>query len=169
MASGICLTTDRLVLRDPSEDDRSQLCALFVDPDFMVYTNDPCTQTSATARVDRMLANRAAAPFSKRPIIERASEAIVGYIGVAPFEFEGRPRLEFGYRLATSARGRGYATEAGRALLTEAGQRWQGTLMAMIDQSNNPSKRVIEKLGFSYWKDAEIDGRVDNLYELELP
>ena len=168
MASGICLTTERLVVRDPGEGDRDAFVELFTDAAFMVYTNDPCTERSANERFDRMLANTHASPFSKRPIIEQSSETIVGYIGVAPFGFEGASRLEFGYRLTSAVRGRGYATEAGRALLDEARTLWSGTLMAMIDQTNHASTNVIEKLGFAYWKQADIDGRVDNLYRLEL-
>ncbi len=169
MASGICLTTERLALRDPVEADRQAFVELFRDPAFMVYTADPCTERSANDRFDRMLANVDASPFSKRPIVELSSDRILGYIGVAPFTFEDRLRLEFGYRLAPQGRGRGYATEAGRALLEHAALAWTGTLMAMIDQANSASINVIEKLGFTFWKNAEIGGRLDKLYQLDVP
>jgi len=33
-----------------------------------------------------------------------------------------------------------------------------------VDPTNDPSIRVIGKLGFTFWKQAEIDGYIDNLY-----
>jgi RimJ/RimL family protein N-acetyltransferase len=62
-----------------------------------------------------MLARAGELTFAKQPVIERSSGQVVGYAGVDRFVFEGQSRLEFGYRLVPQARGKGYATEAGRA------------------------------------------------------
>ncbi len=102
--------------------------------------------------------------FAKQPIIERSSGEIVGYSGVAWFEFEGTRRLEFGYRLVPEARGHGYATEAGLAVLSIAAESFQGELLAVIDPGNTASKGVIGKLGFEFWKVAEVNGYRDELH-----
>jgi RimJ/RimL family protein N-acetyltransferase len=39
----------------------------------------------------------------------------------------------------------------------------------MIDPANEPSRRVIAKLGFIDWKQAEIDGWTANLYRRPFP
>ena len=66
---------------------------------------------------------------------------------------------KFGYRLVPDARGHGYATEAGRAVLAIAAESFHGELLAMIDRQNLASKRVIGKLGFAFWKvAADPDG-----------
>ena len=49
-----------------------------------------------------MLAMCEIIPFSKQPIVERASGLVVGYTGVDYFTFEGEERLEWGYRLVPS-------------------------------------------------------------------
>ena len=115
-----------------------------------------------------MLRTASEVPFAKQPVIERATGTIVGYAGVAWFDFEGERRLEFGYRLVPDAHGRGYATEAGRAVLDVATETFRGELLAMIDPTNDASQGVIGKLGFTFWKQAEVDGYIDNLYRREF-
>jgi RimJ/RimL family protein N-acetyltransferase len=106
--------------------------------------------------------------FAKQPVIERLTGKILGYSGVDRFEFEGRSRLEYGYRLVPEARGRGYSTEAGRAILADAAKTYQGEILAIIDPANLASQNVAHKLGFSFWKQAVVNGWLDNLYRLEV-
>lgn len=158
------MLTERLELRAPNENDRARFVRLFQDPDFMVFSNGVHDLHSAHARFDAMLRTASDVSFAKQPVIERATGTIVGYSGVAWFEYEGAHRLEFGYRLVPAARGRGYATEAGRALLMRAADTFRGELLAMIDPTNDASMGVIIKLGFTFWKQDDVDGFVDNLY-----
>ena len=56
-----------------------------------------------------------------------------------------------GYTLAPEAQGRGYATEASRALLTELfARRGVHRVAATMDPANVASARVLERLGFRY-------------------
>jgi RimJ/RimL family protein N-acetyltransferase len=107
-------------------------------------------------------------PFAKQPVIERATDTIIGYAGVSWFAFEGEPRLEFGWRLVPSARGQGYATEASRAVLALSAESFRGEILAMIDPTNHASANVARKLGFVFWKQALIDGFVDDLYRISV-
>lgn len=158
------MLTERLEIRPPIEADRDRFVALFQDPEFMVFSGGVHELDSAHARFDEMMRTVAEVPFGKQPVIERSSGIVLGYTGVAWFDFEGERRLEYGYRLVPDARGRGYATEAGTALLQLAEHDFRGELLAMIDPTNAASKSVIGKLGFEFWKQAEIDGYVDDLY-----
>ena len=115
-----------------------------------------------------MLQRASELPFAKQPVIERATGSIVGYSGVNFFEFEGQRRLEFGYRLVPDARGQGYATEAGLALLGLAEERFIGEIFAMIDPRNVQSQNVADKLGFVFWKQAVVNGFLDNLYRMHV-
>ena len=165
----LVVLTDRLELRRPLETDRARFVELFGDHDFMVFSDGVHSLESAHARYDQMLKNARNIPFAKQPLIERATGTIVGYAGVAWFDFEGERRLEFGWRLVPEARGHGYATEAGRALMEIAAQSFHGEVLAMIDPANAPSQNVARKLGFSFWKQATIDGYVDDLYRRRFP
>jgi RimJ/RimL family protein N-acetyltransferase len=158
------MLTDRLEVRLPIESDRDRFVALFCDPDFMVFSAGVHDAESAHARFEQMLLTANQLPFAKQPIVELGTKTIVGYAGAAWLEFEGARRLEFGYRLVPEARRKGYATEAGRALLTVAGETFRGELMAIIDPRNRSSMRVIIKLGFTFWKEASVEGYRDNLY-----
>ena len=162
------MLTERLELRLPVEGDRDRFVELFLDPAFMVFSAGVHDAVAAHARFDTMLETAESVPFAKQPIIERSSGELVGYSGVSWFDFGGEPRFEFGYRLVPAARGRGYATEAGRAVLSIAAELFQGELLAMIDPRNTASKGVINKLGFEFWKIAEVNGYRDELYRRVL-
>ncbi|WP_406511333.1 GNAT family N-acetyltransferase [Streptomyces sp. NBC_00161] len=85
--------------------------------------------------------------FGHRLIIERDTGIVVGSIGLFWPPSEGV--LELGYGVVASRRGRGYATEATRALaafaLTAPGVH---TVTAGVELSNPASVRVLEKAGF---------------------
>ena len=93
-------------------------------------------------------ATRAEECFGVWVIIERKSNTVVGDIG-----FTGPPAengsIEIGYSVIPDRRGRGYATEAARALvdwaLTHPGVR---SIVAGCDNDNLPSIRTLERIGF---------------------
>ena len=160
--------TERLELRPAEEPDRAVFVELFGRADFMVFSGGPLTPTDASARFDQMLATGREIPFAKQPVVERSSGSIVGYSGVAWFDFDDRRWLEFGYRFVPQARGKGYATEAAHTLLAVARQAFTGDILATIDPANDASKRVARKLGFEYWKVATIDGLEEEIYRLSM-
>jgi len=141
---------------------------LFCDEEFMVFSGGVLGTAAAHDRFDEMLARGAELAFAKQPVIERSTGIIVGYAGVNWFDFEGRRRLEFGYRLIPAARGKGYATEAGQALLARAAETFRGEILAMIDLDNHASQNVARKLDFTFWKQAIVDGYLDNIYRREI-
>ena len=164
MSDHPAVLTLRLEVRLPREPDRDRFVALFCDADFMEFSSGVLTSISANRRFDEMLVRASELAYAKQPVIERRTGLIVGYAGVNWFEFEGRRRLEFGYRLVPEARGRGYATEASRAVLAIAADTFRGELLAMIDPTNHASQNVARKLGFAFWKPAIVDGFLDNIY-----
>lgn len=121
---------------------------------------------AANRRFDEMLRRAQELPFAKQPVLERATGTIIGYAGVDWFEFEGRNRLEFGYRLVPEARGQGYATEAGQAVLAKAAETFRGEIFAIIDPRNHASQNLARKLGFRFWRQAVVNGYLDNIYRL---
>ena len=161
------IPTDRLDLRPTEARDRERFVSLFGDEEFMAFSGGTLDLEAANRRFDSMLALSSEIGIAKQPIIERSSNTIIGYMGVDRFEFEGEQRLEFGYRLVPAARGNGYATEAGRALLATASSDL-GELLAMIDPRNAPSQNVATKLGFEFWKEAMVDGYLDGIWRLSV-
>jgi RimJ/RimL family protein N-acetyltransferase len=168
LVPGTAVLTPRLEVRLPNEPDRTRFVELFCDRDFMVFSQGALSTAAAQDRFDEMLARGAELAFAKQPVIERSTAVIVGYAGVDWFDFEGRRRLEFGYRLVPEARGVGYATEASRAVVTKAAETFHGEILAMIDPTNRASQNVARKLGFAFWKQAVVDGYLDNIYRLHI-
>lgn len=78
---------------------------------------------------------------------ETDPELVIGGIG-----FHGGPdehgRVEIGYGIAPSYRGRGYATGAVALLIESARALGASTLLAETDQDNEASQRVLERSGF---------------------
>jgi RimJ/RimL family protein N-acetyltransferase len=138
------------------------------EDEFMIFFDGARTAAQAHRWFDRMLAVWAEVPFGKQPVVERASGVIVGYVGVDWFDFEGEPRLEFGYRLAPQYRGMGYATEASRALLRKAADTFTGDIFAIIHRDNQASQNVARKLGFGFLTSALVGGGLRNLYRIRL-
>ncbi|WP_309060484.1 GNAT family N-acetyltransferase [Streptomyces sp.] len=83
-------------------------------------------------------------------LVRREDDRAVGAMG-----FHGAPdedgRVEIGYDLSEGARGRGYATEALRALsgwaLRQDGVR---TVVAVVERENVPSRNVVARAGFTH-------------------
>jgi RimJ/RimL family protein N-acetyltransferase len=86
-------------------------------------------------------------PFFAYVIIRRSDGMAVGDAG-----FHGPPEggeVEIGYALVPAARGAGLATEATRLLVQWArSQPGVERVSARVDPSNDPSRRLLERIGF---------------------
>jgi len=162
------VTTARLLVRLPREADRDRFVELFGNEDFMVFYPRVLTEEEANDRFDQMVAVCQTIPFGKQPVVELSSGRVVGYTGVDYIDFEGKTWLEWGYRLVPECRGLGYATEASQALLARAHQTYTGELLAIIAPKNLASQNVCHKLGFTFWKQAPVEGDIRNLYTLPV-
>jgi RimJ/RimL family protein N-acetyltransferase len=164
------MRTARLELRPAVESDRSQLVELWMNDDFMVFSEGVRNEVEAHERFDRMLSVAARFPFAKQPVIDPESQQILGYSGIDTFHYEGRERLEYGYRLDVPARGRGLATEAANAILAlvdsmadDLDPMWNREVYALVDPTNLASQRVAEKAGFTFWRHDFVEGFHDDL------
>ncbi|MFE3456600.1 GNAT family N-acetyltransferase [Nocardiopsis aegyptia] len=81
------------------------------------------------------------------PVQRRDEGDLIGYCGL----IIGRSTLEepeIAYELFQRAHGRGYATEAARAVLDAAAATGRTRLWSTVGTWNAPSLRVLDKLGF---------------------
>jgi RimJ/RimL family protein N-acetyltransferase len=90
--------------------------------------------------------------------VERKSAGdVIGYCGVV-FHGNGAPdEPELAYELLRRAHGFGYATEAGRAVVTWATEAGYERLWATVGAWNVASRRVLEKLGFRETGQVDAD------------
>jgi [ribosomal protein S5]-alanine N-acetyltransferase len=91
-------------------------------------------------------------------MIEQETNTVVGDVGfVGPPDENGA--VEVGYSVVPERRGRGYATEAARAIVTWAlDVPTVSVVVAVCDADNVPSIRTLERIGFV--RAGEADGRI---------
>ena len=81
--------------------------------------------------------------------VERKGTAdVIGYCGLTIHGNGSLDEPELAYELLRAVHGRGYATEAGRAVVAWAGEAGYRRLWAGVWDWNVASRRVLEKLGF---------------------
>lgn len=143
------LETERLRIRPYRENDAVGLHEVFGSPEVMRWTPSPPSKDVAETaeRLGRTMAFTARQPagLGLWALELRESTELLGQVGLFPVEGKG-PDVEVAYELAPRAWGRGYATEAARALV-DYGFREIGLdrIVALILPDNVRSRRVAEK------------------------
>lgn len=155
------METERLTLRPFTADDGDLLVELDSDPAVMRYLNGGAPTPRAVVAeqvLPRFMASYAAGgPFGVWAVVERETGAFLGWVSVRLKP--GMPgEASLGYRLRRTAWGRGYATEAARALLAAA---FRDPVLRRVTattyQDNTASRRVMERLGMTLARTFRYD------------
>ncbi len=148
----VFLETERLILRRFTTDDVDNLFDLDSDPEVMRFlTGGPGTPRDEIERdyIPAYLSYyERFEGYGFWAVIEKATSDFLGWFHFRPHEGDPPDQPELGYRLRTSAWGKGYATEGSRALIrkgfTDLDVR---RVVASTYQDNLGSRRVMEKSG----------------------
>jgi RimJ/RimL family protein N-acetyltransferase len=162
--------TDRLVLRQFTEDDAADLLALDSDPEVMRWIG-PVRQSSVDDY--RQLIRKQFLPYYERNLggfwvaVAKEAGAFLGWLHLRPAldyrfarEAQYRPGdFDLGYRLSRAAWGSGYATEGSRALIELALAEWGAQrIVSCALIGNLASIRVMEKVGLRRDGEFRIPG-----------
>lgn len=165
--------TERLVARewDP-ELHLEGAFAIYGDPEVVRYIGTGPAQTPDEMRTRLLqVASRNARlrhGLGSWPLFDKSSGELVGAVLLKPLPTSGTNGalgmdIEIGWHLARRHWGRGFATEAGRALVqrgfTQLNLR---ELHAVVESPNQRSQAVARRLGMKHL------GRTDRYYDLEL-
>jgi [ribosomal protein S5]-alanine N-acetyltransferase len=144
------IETERLRIRplEPAAD-AEPLFELWGDPEAMRFVRPPSESVEAARERLEEIAALSREGWGMWALDERESERFVGLAGLFPLAWEG-PEIELAYQLVPSRWGRGYATEAGAALLKAAWETDLDHVVAVAFEENRGSTRVMEKLGMTY-------------------
>ena len=139
------LETTRLRLRPLAASDLDALCAIAADPQVMALVGDgvPLSRAATALWINNAAASLMMSEVGSRAVVLRDSDALIGWVGLIPTPHPNRLELIYGF--ARAYWGRGYATEAARALLAAC---TPDAVDATIDPANLASWRILEKLGF---------------------
>jgi len=155
-----CLETERLVLQGWSAAAREALTALNADPVVMEFFPSVQSPADTRALVDTIEAEQAEHGFGLWAVRRRDADEFIGFTGLHVMAAD-RPlagQVEVGWRLARSAWGHGFATEAARAALAYGfATAGLDDVMSMTAQINVRSWRVMERLGMLRDCTADFD------------
>ncbi|HVI54023.1 MAG TPA: GNAT family N-acetyltransferase [Luteibacter sp.] len=146
----MAIETDRLVIDEFGLGDAPFILELLNEPDFIKYIADKGVRDVAGAELylsDGPLKSYAKHGFGLYKVTLKSDGAPIGMCGLIRRDTLAFPDL--GYAYLASHHRRGYASEAGAAVLGHArGRRQVERVVAITSLDNDGSIRVLENLGF---------------------
>jgi ribosomal-protein-alanine N-acetyltransferase len=143
------ILTERLEIRPYRAEDVERIHeVLYGNAQARLLTGGVSDIDETRSAIERFIERGRLDGYSYWAVIERDSGQLIGEAGLKPLEDHG-PEVELGYAFGPASWGRGYATEAGRAILGAAfGPLGLEQVVAVTREANTASQRVIAKLGF---------------------
>lgn len=147
------LETERLRFRGHFLDDFVSCALMWGDPKVTRHILErPLTKEEAWARFLRYVGHWAALGFGYWVIIEKQTGDLIGEAGFADYKRDLQPSLnglpEIGCVLASRAHGKGFATEAVRAIAAWGDAQFETPTACIIAPENTASLRVAAKCGY---------------------
>ncbi|RON57648.1 GNAT family N-acetyltransferase [Pseudomonas frederiksbergensis] len=145
------ITTARLSLRPPTAEDLARLFAIYGDPATNQF--NPAGPLSDLQQAETLLQGWLRHwdenGYGQWAIATReAPEHVIGFGGIALYNYLAVERLNLGYRFAAAAWGKGYATELGTTALAFAFNELKAEqVFALVRPSHQASIGVLEKIG----------------------
>ncbi len=166
------IETSRLLIRPWSTDDISHYQAMsrdvgytcFSTPGFFLVKDDEEAFQKIKVRMKLFDEHR----IGKFLIFEKTTHEFVGTCGGDFFEYEGKKQVELGYRMMLSQWGKGFATEAAKALVDYLLHDLNiDVVNGFALHQNHQSLRILEKIGMKYQKDFLWVGIPHRLYKIQ--
>jgi RimJ/RimL family protein N-acetyltransferase len=163
------LASKRLLLRPIEPNDIPHLVKLWTDPSVTQYLGGPRDVEFLVKHFEADWLSAAPPKFDQWPVIEKASNRLVGYCGLLDKKVEGQIEIELVFVFCRSVWGKGYATEIAEVLKRHAFERLGlSHLIALIDPQNRPSERVAVKLGMRFAHNTKRPGgKVVKVFRVE--
>jgi RimJ/RimL family protein N-acetyltransferase len=148
------IETERLILRRFTPDDVEELLALRTDPEVRRYLGDQ-SRERVEQRLLYYISHYEPHGFGVWGVVSKATGALIGWCGL--LFLDGTDEVEVGYGVAREYWGQGLMTEAARASLRYGFERaGLKRIVAIAIPENTASRRVMEKLGMRYEKEARF-------------
>lgn len=147
------IKTKRLRLEPFTQAHAPALNAINNEPRVMAFLSDgtPETIEKTLTKIANVRERWVRLGYSWWAITDPATEAVIGAACAQNVANESGAEIEIGWRLATSANGHGYATEAGKAVANYAFDViGVGHVVAVADPANTASHKVMQRVGMTY-------------------
>ena len=144
------LKTERLLLREMTQDDLPALQGILQDEETMYAYNGAFDEAETQAWLDRQLSRYAQYGFGLWAVVLKESGGMIGQCGLTMQPWRGDEVLEVGYLFNRAFWHHGYATEAARGCMEYAFDRLGAReVCSIIRETNLPSRRVAERNGMT--------------------
>ena len=144
------LETERLLLREMTQDDLPALQGILQDEETMYAYNGAFDEAETQAWLDRQLSRYAQYGFGLWAVVLKESGGMIGQCGLTMQPWRGDEVLEVGYLFNRAFWHHGYATEAARGCMEYAFDRLGAReVCSIIRETNLPSRRVAERNGMT--------------------
>jgi RimJ/RimL family protein N-acetyltransferase len=164
------LRTDRLALRPFTMEDAPFVLRQLNEPSFLRQIGDKEVRTLEQARAylqSGPMASYLAHGHGLGAVVLSATGQTMGMCGLLKRDYFQDPDL--GYAFLPEFWGKGYALEAAEAVLSHAWKRLGlARVLATVTPTNDPSIRLLRKLGFGFSKLMRTDPAEDEVAVYEL-
>ena len=152
------LETERLILRHQVIEDLDDLWALYCNPRITQYIPDaPRSREQAQEELEWHRHGHLRHPeLGLWATIHKGTGKFIGRCGLLPWKIDGQDEVEIAYTIAEEFWGQGLGTEAALAIRDYGFNRLNlSRLICLIDAENTASRRVAEKIGMSFEREAQ--------------
>ena len=161
----IILTTNRLILRTWKPSDIPLMTAINSDPLVMEYFQSTQDIGATQELIDHINQHYKKFSYSAYAVEIKDTHEFIGFVGLNHPSFEipqfqpiGIPIVEIAWRISSTHWGKGYATEAGSAVLRYAFTEFKlREIIAFTPLANCKSRRVMEKIGLHHSKKDDFN------------
>jgi ribosomal-protein-alanine N-acetyltransferase len=166
----VVIETERLLLRNFTEDDGSLIYELNIDPDVAKYTHDNLRDPDHAKEMleKTILPQYALYNHGRWAVLLKPGLEFIGWCGLK-YRINVN-EVDVGYRFKKHAWGKGYATEAAFASIRYGFEKpGLKRLVGRAEIGNIASWRVLENCGMQYIGQGEVDGFSVRIYEIFNP
>lgn len=162
------IETERLILRQMTEDDTDDLLLIFSDPKAMKYFNVVFDRPRMEKWVAENLDHQKEHGFSLLSVVLKETGEVIGDCGLETDTIEGEFTVGLGFDFRHKYWNQGYATEAAQAVLKYGFDRLDlPKISDWIDPENAASQRVAEKAGMTVAKMVDRGGKTYALVSIQ--
>lgn len=155
----VYLETDRLRLRDWQAEDRKDFARMNADPVIMEFLPRVLSEKDSHHLADKFEKHFEKYGYGLFAVEEKESGEFMGFVGLNNVDFKApfTPAVEIAWRLDYPFWGKGYGSEAARAVLDYAFTELElDKIVAFTVPDNDRSQAIIEKIGLQRVEGGEF-------------
>ena len=161
--------TERLWLRELNPGDAESFYLLNLDPEVIKYTgDDPFINIEEAEKFLLNYDHYRKYGFGRWAVMRKTDNVFLGWCGLK--YIEDIDEYDIGFRFFKKFWGQGYATESAKACLELGFKKFNlPVIIGRALKENRASIHVLQKIGLSFYKEADFEGKAGVIYRKFKP